>query len=152
VSAAVHHTVELALPDGWYEVDPPAGVELVVVAPLDPDLAGLRVRSNVVVTQRRRDLELTVADYVDGVLDSLRDELDGFEVHHVGADEIGGRPVQRVIGRHAVAAQCIEIVQQHTWFDDRVVIATATVDPSISDADAAVIGACLDSLAITIRV
>lgn len=150
MSAALLHTVELAVPDDWYDVDPPTGVELVVVAPLDREHPGRRVRTNIVVTQCQRDVGLSVDDYIAGVLFGLRESLEGFEVHDVGIDELGGRPVQRVIGRHAVAAQCIEIVQQHTWFDDRVVIATATVDPSISDADAAVVGACLDSL--TIRV
>jgi hypothetical protein len=152
MSAETDRTVELAVPAGWYEVTPPQGIELVVVAPFDADQAGTEVRSNIVVTQRRRDVSLSVAAYVDDVVDGLRAELSGFEAHHVGVDEIDGRPVQRVIGRHAVGVQCFEIVQQHTWLDESVVIATATVDPSISDADAAMISACLDSLVVGTRV
>jgi hypothetical protein len=56
-----------------------------------------------------------------------------------------GLPIQRLIARHRVEGVDVEMVQQHTWHADHIVVITATVSPEADDELVAMLDLCLSS-------
>jgi hypothetical protein len=141
---------EVKIPVGWITVEPPEGVSMIAV---EPEPTG-DVRANIVVTivTRPADTETVTAELVDrylnGAVEQLTVELDGFDLIEVWTtDEQPGYPAtQRVLAHHRVNGTTAEMIQQHVWIDDVVVVVTATVPLGIDDQLTEVLHQCLDSV------
>jgi hypothetical protein len=129
---------EVKIPVGWITVEPPEGVSMIAV---DPEPTG-DVRANIVVTAELVDR------YLNGAVEQLTVELDGFDLIEVWTtDEQPGYPAtQRVLAHHRVNGTTAEMIQQHVWIDDVVVVVTATVPLGIDDQLTEVLHQCLDSV------
>jgi hypothetical protein len=140
-------------PKHWLSIEPPEGLTLVAIEPGDPTT----YRPNLVVTAspRPRDTngllpitEALVDSYLNDVVSGLGSILDEFEFGDAWLLDppTHQRATQRIIGRYAAGYAPVEIVQQHAWFDEIIVVATATVPADCSNGMAAVLGRCLSSV------
>jgi hypothetical protein len=143
--------LQMAVPTGWLMIDPPDGVSLIAV---DPEPMG-EVRANLVVTTMARPDGLgpvtadLVDEYLNGAVERLSAELDQFElIAGWTTSPAGSRsPTQRLLGHHCVEGATVEMIQQHVWVDDVVVVVTATVPLGIDERLTEVLNECLESVA-----
>jgi hypothetical protein len=141
---------EVKIPAGWITVDPPEGVSMIAV---EPEPTG-DMRANIVVTMATRPTgtETVTAELVDqylnGAVDQLSAELDEFDL--IGAWTTNAEPshpaTQRLVAHHRVNGTTVEMIQQHVWIDDVVVVVTATVPLGIDEQMTNVLHECLDSV------
>jgi hypothetical protein len=139
--------IAVDFPDEWFRVPPPSGALAVVFAPDDAS----RFRPNIVVTTSALPDPVDGVDRVEAYLTRTILEMDAglvdFEVLDLwSVDDSGSR--QRLIARHNDGDMTIEVVQQHTWGAEGVLVVTASVATDIVDALAAEIEACLDSVRV----
>jgi hypothetical protein len=143
--------LQISVPTGWMMVDPPDGVSLIAV---EPEPNG-DVRANLVVTMTPRPDGLgevtpeMIDEYLNGAVERLTAELDEFDLiaGWTAAVSAGEAPTQRLVGHHSVQGTTVEMIQQHIWIEDAVVVVTATVPLGIDEQMTAVLDECLESVA-----
>ena len=136
------------VPGGWLVVETPPGVAL---AAMDPTGDGA-VRTNLVVTMVDRPAVNDVEAYLDAVLAALLTELnDARLVDAWTTDNRRGQPPtlgQRILVHHRVGTEMVAMVQQHTWIEDTVVVATVTAPIDLADEIVLVLSRCLESVGV----
>ena len=129
------------IPNGWIVAEPPPGVALVATEPLDRPAP----RANLVVTMIDRPAAHDVESYLDAVLGHLLVDLDDAELIDAWTNDAGAdQHSERLLLRHSVAGHVVDTVQQHTWFDDTVVIVTVTAPVDLDPERAAALVTCLE--------
>jgi hypothetical protein len=144
------HDAAVKIPAGWLTIDPPEGVSMIA---LEPEPCG-DVRANIVVTMATRPpgTETVTAEFVDqylnGAVDRLSAELDEFDLIDAWTTEaqLSHPATQRLVAHHRVNGTTAEMIQQHVWIDEVVVVVTATVPLGIDDQMTSVLHHCLDSV------
>jgi hypothetical protein len=145
--------VSINTPAQWVSIEPPDGIALVSIEPGDPTT----YRPNIVVAlsprpKNGRGLLPATPDVIDNYLNDVVDELssilEDFEFGEAWLFEVppDQGPTQRMVARYKAGHARVEIVQQHVWFDDVIVVATATVPADCSTGLAATIDRCLSSV------
>ena len=110
------------------------------------------IRANLVVTMVDRPTSNDVDAYLSDVLQRLNTELKDaelVEVWTIAQPEAASDVLQqRFIVRHTVSEVAVEMIQQHTWIDDTIVVVTATVPVDLPNDMARVVSDCLDSVGL----
>ena len=137
---------QVQVPDGWLVGEPPDGVALMAVEPvLDAE-----VRASLVVTVIDRPAHDEVNRYLDTVLAGLLGELDDARLLDVWTtDRMLAKPPtlgQRLVVRHRVGGVEVDMVQQHTWIADTIVVVTATTPVDAPDEQVELLSRCLESV------
>jgi hypothetical protein len=137
----------LKYPDGWLIIDPPNGIDMIAI---EPEPAGALRASIVANTTARRlrigaSLSSDIDSYLIETLDALASALDDVELHGVWINTSTDQPVQRIALRHCSQGQHAEMVQQHIWAGDHVMVITATVSCDVDDAIVACLDECLSA-------
>jgi hypothetical protein len=138
---------QLKFPADWLIIEPPDGIEMIAI---EPEPTGA-VRASIVATTTARRLRIgaSLASEIDSYLveslDALADSLHDVELHGVWTNTDTDQPVQRVALRHCSQGQQVEMVQQHIWAGDHVIVITVTVACDVDDALVACLDECLSA-------
>ena len=137
---------EIDIPTGWLVGEPPEGVALMAVEPV----LDAPVRASLVVTVVERPAGDDVDRYLDGVLAALLGELvDAHLVDVWTTDQPLAAPPtlgQRLVVGHRVGDVEVDLVQQHTWIDDTIVVVSVTTPIDTGDEQVELLCRCLESV------
>jgi hypothetical protein len=137
------HTFNLGYPDDWVPIDPPKGTVAAVVSPE----ATNGFHSNLVVTLTPLPPP-DIDQYLWEAVSALTSALTEPSIEAVWVTERDDpQPQQRLIVRHMVEGIAVELVQNHTWLDEGVVVISASMAIHPDSDLIAILDVCLLSAA-----
>ncbi len=136
-------TIDLMIPRDWIRLEPPDDASAAAVAPNPTNGFHANIVMNCVPTPNGTAIPSTAAldAYLIEVIGSLQSALIDSSIEAVWVsrpDEADARQQrqsqqpqqpqqQRLMVGHTVAGIAVDMVQHHTWFDDVIVVITATM-------------------------